>query len=235
MIYSGLTPTESLEWSGTLSKGTHKITMYASDDLTNHAGQWTNSEVIIVVENSPPIALISHPSEGYSTNSGVLISFDASGSGDWDIACSDLDNSTGLICNHFSDSSKDLVSVLWQSDLLSEPIGSEWKFNARLPEGDHLITLYVDDGDGGNAMFSTTVFVEQSPPILILTSPEEDIEVYSNLPILFDFRESFDPDGDEFTVSLFSNLISEPILENKTILTFFCKESKQRNGFCVRI
>jgi len=216
LIYSGLTPTDSLEWSGTLSKGTHKITMYASDDLTNHAGQWTNSEIIVVVENSPPIALISHPSEGYSTNSGVLISFDASGSGDWDIACSDLDNSTGLICNHFSDSSKDLVSVLWQSDLLSEPIGSEWKFNARLPEGDHLITLYIDDGDGGNAMFSTTVFVEQSPPILILTSPEKDIEVYSNLPILFDFRESFDPDGDEFTVSLFSNLISEPILEDKT-------------------
>ncbi|DAC63812.1 MAG TPA: hypothetical protein HA357_01505, partial [Candidatus Thalassarchaeaceae archaeon] len=79
--------------------------------------------VDLIVENSPPVALISYPIENYSTNSGHLISFDATGSGDWDIACSDLDNSTGIICNYFSDSSKDLVSVLWQSDLLSEPIG----------------------------------------------------------------------------------------------------------------
>ena len=97
--------------------------MYASDDLLNHAGQWTNSELTLVVENSPPVAIIAQPIDGYSTNSGHLISFDATGSGDWDISCSDLDNSTGIICNHFSDSSKDLVSVLWQSDLLSEPIG----------------------------------------------------------------------------------------------------------------
>ena len=216
LIHSGLTPDDSIEWAGTLSKGTHTITMYASDDLANHAGQWTTSEIVLMVENSPPVALISSPSDGYSTNSGHLISFDSTGSGDWDIACSDLDNSTGLICNHFSDSSKDLVSVLWQSDLLTEPIGSEWKFNARLSEGTHVISLYIDDGDSGNAIFSTTVYVEQSAPVLVLNSPGENIEVYSNLPVLFDFRESFDPDGDEFTVSLFSNLISEPILENKT-------------------
>ena len=216
LIYSGITPIDLIEWSGTLSKGTHKITMYASDDLLNHAGQWTNSELTLVVENSPPVAIIAQPIDGYSTNSGHLISFDATGSGDWDISCSDLDNSTGIICNHFSDSSKDLVSVLWQSDLLSEPIGSEWKFKSRLPEGNHEVTLYVDDGDGGNAIFSTTINVEQSAPVLILDSPEEDVEVYSNLPVLFDFRESFDPDGDEFTVSLFSNIIATPILENKT-------------------
>jgi hypothetical protein len=216
LVHSGLTPDDSIEWSGTLSKGTHTITMYASDDLANHAGQWTTSEIVLMVENSPPVALISSPSDGYSTNSGHLISFDSTGSGDWDIACSDLDNSTGLICNHFSDASKDLVSVLWQSDLLTEPIGSEWKFNARLSEGTHVISLYIDDGDSGNAIFSTTVYVEQSAPVLVLNSPGENIEVYSNLPVLFDFRQSFDPDGDEFTVSLFSNLISEPILENKT-------------------
>ena len=216
LIYSGITPNDLLEWSGTLSKGTHKITMYASDDLPNHAGQWTNSELTLVVENSPPIAMISQPNDGYSTNSGHLISFDATGSGDWDIACSDLQNSTGIICNHFSDSSKDLVSVLWQSNLLSEPIGSEWKFNARLPEGNHEITLSIDDGDGGKAIFSTIINVEQSAPVLVLESPEEGVEVYSNLPVLFDFRESFDPDGDEFTVSLYSDIISTPILENKT-------------------
>ena len=216
LIDSGVTPENSIEWSGTLSKGTHLITMYASDDIPNHAGRWTSSEKTLVIENSPPVALISFPNEGYSTDSGFLIPFDASGSGDWDIACLDLENSTGIICNHFSESSKDLVSVLWQSNLISEPIGSEWKFEARLPAGEHEISLIIDDGDGGNAVFSTSITVDEAAPVLVLTSPEESIDVYSNLPVLFDFRDSFDPDGDDFTVSIFSDLIESPILENKT-------------------
>ena len=216
LIDSGVTPENSIEWSGTLSKGTHLITMYASDDIPNHAGRWTSSEKTLVIENSPPVALISFPNEGYSTDSGFLIPFDASGSGDWDIACLDLENSTGIICNHFSESSKDLVSVLWQSNLISEPIGNEWKFEARLPAGEHEISLIIDDGDGGNAVFSTSITVDEAAPVLVLTSPEESIDVYSNLPVLFDFRDSFDPDGDDFTVSIFSDLIESPILENKT-------------------
>ena len=216
LIDSGVTPDTPIEWSGTLSKGTHLITMYASDDIPNHAGRWTSSEKTLVIENSPPVALISSPNDGYSTDSGFLIPFDASGSGDWDIACLDLENSTGIICNHFSESSKDLVSVLWQSNLISEPIGSEWKFEARLPAGEHEISLIIDDGDGGNAVFSTSITVDEAAPVLVLTSPEENIDVYSNLPVLFDFRDSFDPDGDDFTVSIFSDLIESPILENKT-------------------
>ena len=216
LIDSGVTPENSIEWSGTLSKGTHLITMYASDDIPNHAGRWTSSEKTLVIENSPPVALISFPNDGYSTDSGFLIPFDASGSGDWDIACLDLENSTGIICNHFSESSKDLVSVLWQSNLISEPIGNEWKFEARLPAGEHEISLIIDDGDGGNAVFSTSITVDEAAPVLVLTSPEESIDVYSNLPVLFDFRDSFDPDGDDFTVSIFSDLIESPILENKT-------------------
>ena len=216
LIHSGITPSDSIEWSGTLSKGDHLITMYASDDIPNHAGRWTSSESTLSIDNSPPVALISFPYNDYSTDSGHLIPFDASGSGDWDIACVDLENSTGLICNHFSDSSKDLVSVLWQSNLISEPIGSEWKFEARLPAGDHEISLIIDDGDGGNAEYSITINVEEAAPVLVLTSPQENIDVYSNLPVLFDFRDSFDPDGNDFTVSVFSDLMESPILENKT-------------------
>ena len=216
LIHSGITPSDSIEWSGTLSKGDHLITMYASDDIPNHAGRWTSSESTLSIDNSPPVALISFPYNDYSTDSGYLIPFDASGSGDWDIACADLENSTGLICNHFSDSSKDLVSVLWQSNLISEPIGSEWKFEARLPAGDHEISLIIDDGDGGNAEYSITINVEEAAPVLVLTSPQENIDVYSNLPVLFDFRDSFDPDGNDFTVSVFSDLMESPILENKT-------------------
>ena len=34
---------------------------------------------------------------------------------------------------------------------------------------------------------------------------------------MFDFRRSFDPDGDDFTVSVFSDLMLEPILEDKEV------------------
>ena len=74
----------------------------------------------------------------------------------------------------------------------------------------------MDDGDGGYAIFYTNIIVEESAPVLVLTSPVEGIDVYSNLPVLFDFRESFDPDGDDFTVSISSNLMENPIFENKT-------------------
>ena len=50
---------------------------------------------------------------------------------------------------------------------------------------------------------------------MVLDSPNPNIEVNSNSPVLFDFRNSFDPDGDSFTVSIESDLMGI-ILENKT-------------------
>jgi hypothetical protein len=60
------------------------------------------------------------------------------------------------------------------------------------------------------------ILINESAPLLILTSPTPDIEVLSNSPVLFDFRDSFDPDGDYFTVSIHSDLMGI-ILENKSI------------------
>jgi hypothetical protein len=51
--------------------------------------------------------------------------------------------------------------------------------------------------------------------LLILDAPEPDAQVYSNLPILFDFRDSVDMDGDDFTVSVSSDL-DGIILDSKT-------------------
>ena len=111
--------------------------------------------------------------------------------------------------------STDLVSVLWESDLMTEPLGSGWSIEARLPEGVHQVTLTVDDGSGPPVSDEIMIRVDEAAPILILDSPVPDAVVLSNLPILFDFRQSFDPDGDEFTVSVFSDLVSEPILDSK--------------------
>ena len=216
LLASGVTPDSTVEWMGTLSKGAHLITMYASDDRPNHAGMWNSETAEISVSNSPPVALIASPSDGILTDSGVLLVFDGTGSGDWDAACSDLpDNGSGLVCNPFADFSTDLVSVLWESDLLIEPMGSGWTLETRLPEGVHQVTLTVEDGSGASDVAEIMVRVDESAPILILDSPMPDIEVYSNLPVLFDFRRSFDPDGDDFTVSIYSDLMAEPILEGK--------------------
>jgi len=217
LLASGVTPDSELVWEGTLSKGNHEITMHASDDLANHAGMWTTASEELSVINSPPVAIIASPSDGILTDSGELLVFDATGSGDWDVACTDLpDNGSGLVCNPFTEQSTDLVSVLWESDKLSEPMGSGWRLETRLPEGVHQVTLTVEDGSGASDSYQIMVRVDEAAPVLILDSPTPDIEVYSNLPVLFDFRRSFDPDGDDFTVSVFSDLMLEPILEDKS-------------------
>jgi len=217
LLNSGVYPAVSIEWTGTLSKGTHTITMYASDVLPGHSGQWTNAEEVLQVSNSLPVAVIASPSDGILTDSGTIIQFEATGSGDWDLACDDLPaNGSGLVCNPLATVSTDLVSVLWESDIMIEPLGSGWSIEARLPEGVHQVTLTIDDGTGPAVTDEIMVRVDEAAPILVLDSPVPDAVVLSNLPVLFDFRQSFDPDGDEFTVSVFSDLEAEPILDSKT-------------------
>ena len=95
-------------------------------------------------------------------------------------------------------------------------MGSGWTLQTRLPEGVHQVTLTIEDGSGASDSYQIMVRVDEAAPVLVLDSPMPDIEVYSNLPVLFDFRQSFDPDGDDFTVSVYSDIMSEPIIEDKT-------------------
>jgi hypothetical protein len=213
LLASGSSP-DSIGFTGTLSKGDHVITFYASDSLGEHAGQWNSISTQISVSNSAPHAIISSPQDGFSTDSSVLVNFDATGSGDWDVSCFELPaNGSGLLCNPLATSSTDILSVLWQSDLMEEPLGSGWSIQARLSAGTHVITLTLDDGSSQPVSDSLSLEVSKSAPVLVLDSPIVT-EVHSNLPVLFDFRNSFDADGDEFTVTVFSDLMAEPILDS---------------------
>ncbi|MCH1511261.1 MAG: PKD domain-containing protein [Candidatus Thalassarchaeaceae archaeon] len=217
LLADGTTPDFTIEWQGWLTKGFHTITMYTSDDRSAHSNTWNSASTQVRVNNSAPAAVIAQPADQILTDSGEIIRFDSTGSGDWDLACGDLpDNGSGFVCSPTAASSNDLVSVVWTSDRLLEPIGSGWVLDARLPKGYHTVTLTVDDGSGNADSTSIVVRVEESAPILVLDSPIPDAEVYSNGPVLFDFRRSFDPDGDDFTVTVTSNLLLEPILEDKT-------------------
>ena len=217
LLSSGITPGDEIEWQGWLTKGLHTITMYTSDDRSGHVNTWNSITEQVSVNNSVPISIIAQPADQTLTDSGEIIRFDATGSGDWDLACSDLpDNGTGFVCSPTAVSSKDLVSVVWTSDRMVEPIGSGWVIDSRLPKGYHTVTLTIDDGSTEVDTSSIVVRVEESAPILVLDSPIPEVEVYSNSPVLFDFRQSFDPDGDEFTVTVTSDLLAEPILQDKT-------------------
>ncbi|HJM24300.1 MAG TPA: hypothetical protein QF821_01475 [Candidatus Thalassarchaeaceae archaeon] len=214
LLGSGSSP-ELPEWTGTLSKGTHTITMKASDTRGDHAGLWNTHSETLEVANSLPNVLISSPLTGTYTDSSELILLDSTGSGDWDLSCSELpDNGSGLLCNPGQGGSSDLVSVLWKSDQIEDPLGSGWDVSTRLPAGEHTISLTLDDGSG-SVTDQIEIIVSESAPILILDSPVPNAQVYSNLPVLFDFRESVDMDGDEFSVSVTSDL-DGVILDSKT-------------------
>ena len=79
------------------------------------------------------------------------------------------------------------------------------------------MTLTVDDGSGQIAQSTIRIEVSASAPLLILDSPEPGAVVNSDAPILFDFRQSYDPDGDSFNVTITSDIESEPMVENGTI------------------
>ena len=216
-LSSGITSSVDIEWSGNLSKGIHNIMLKVSDDQPIHFGNWSYDSIELEVLNSPPIALINISNDGLMLESGDLIKFDANGSGDWDVSCNELpNNGSNLLCNPTLTSSNDLVSIIWVSDKLAEPIGTDWNFESRLPAGNHNISLIINDGSVEVISNSINILINESAPLLILASPTPDIEVLSNSPVLFDFRNSFDPDGDYFTVSIHSDLMGI-ILENKSI------------------
>jgi hypothetical protein len=214
LLGAGSSP-ELPEWTGTLSKGTHTVTMKVSDTRGEHADEWKTHSEILEVTNSVPNAIISNPLTGTYTDSSELIVLDSTGSGDWDLSCSELpDNGSGLLCNPGSGTSSDLVSVLWKSNQMEDPLGSSWDVLTRLPAGEHTITLTLDDGSGPESD-QIEIFVSESAPLLILASPVPNAQVYSNLPVLFDFRESVDMDGDDFSVTVTSDL-DGMILDSKT-------------------
>ncbi len=211
-------PSTPLVWEGQLPPGRHVVTLEVSDDRPEHAFNWIASSVVIDVENTPPNAVISSPTGGLATDSSELVEFTAgAGSGDWDVGCVE-NSSITLWCNPTPLGEDDLVSAVWTSNLMTAPIGSGWSIGARLSAGDHAITLTVDDGQGSPASATVNVSVATSAPLLVLDSPIAGVEVHSDGPVLFDFRRSWDPDGDAFEVNVTSDHIGVdgPIVANGT-------------------
>ena len=204
-------------WSGRLPAGTHQITLELSDDRVEHIDVWSSHTETLVVENTPSTASISSHGD-FSTDSSVLHSFESEGSGDWDLSCSDF--SDEWVANHICEDgvvvNADNIAVRWDSSLVNGAMGTDWSLTTRLPSGQQTVSFTVDDGVNPPSVSSIEVDVSESAPVLVLTSPIPGIEVQSDGPVLFDFRGSFDADGDDFWVNISSDLVEGLILENAT-------------------
>ena len=204
-------------WVGRLPAGAHEITLEVSDDRVEHLDVWASHTETLLVENTPSTAMISSHSD-FSTDSSVVHEFESEGSGDWDLPCSGYTEpwTSTHICEDGMVVNPDNVAVRWDSSLVNGALGTDWTLSTRLPAGQQTISFTVDDGLHPPSVSSIVVDVSDSAPVLVLTSPVPGIEVDSDAPVLFDFRDSFDADGDAFTVNISSDLIEELIVENGT-------------------
>ena len=204
-------------WTGRLPAGTHQITLELSDDRVEHLNVWSSHTETLLVENTPSTAMISSHSD-FSTDSSIIHNFESEGSGDWDLSCSEHSEAWASthICEDGTVVNPDNVAVRWDSSLVNGALGTDWTLSTRLPAGQQIVSFTVDDGVHPPSVSSIAVDVSQSAPVLVLASPVPGVEVDSDGPILFDFRESFDADGDEFSVEISSDLLEELIVENGT-------------------
>ena len=204
-------------WTGRLPAGTHDITLSLSDDRAEHLDVWSSLTQTVVVENTPSTAMISSHTD-FATDSSVLHNFKSEGSGDWDLSCSNYNEDwvNTHICEDGTVVNPDNVAVRWDSSLISGALGTDWSLSTRLPAGQQTVSFTIDDGVNPPSISSIEVDVSESAPVLVLTSPVPGVEVDSDGLILFDFRGSFDADGDDFWVNISSDLIEGLIFENGT-------------------
>ena len=214
----GILSNQSL-WQGHLSRGNHIISLSVNDGRMEHLNSTSTNSTVLIVENSPPVAII-HGLEESGLDSSISLEFNASGSGDWDSACSTFPAGIDWHCSPTEPTSgSEYLIYKWESDkdgLLQEN-GTDWLiFNGHLTSGTHQITLTIDDGI--NPAVTTTKAIEISPsaPVLVLSSPDLSVGYPSNELIEFDLQNSIDYDGDAFSVNLSSDIQGE-IFINKSV------------------
>ncbi len=209
---------EGKVWSGYLSRGVHNIEMRVVDVRPEHINSTRTTTLQVTVENSLPRSVISEPLETQTYLSSELIWFSANLSGDYDSACSTFPLDGNWHCSAFEPSSgSEYLVVDWQSDLDGRltPEGEDWLiFEGRLSAGTHTVTLSVDDGIHDPVIASQTIEVLTSAPVLDMTSPVDGDVFSSNHVIDWDARQSVDYDEDNFTMTVRSNLLNEPLFSD---------------------
>lgn len=205
-------------WQGHLSRGFHTIEMRVGDDVLEHVNQTKVTSVQIEVENSYPKSIIATPLSSQTYDSSELIQFSANGSGDYDSSCSTFPSEGFWHCSEVEPAmGSEYLLVSWDSDLDGRliPSDEDWlMFEGRLSAGTHVLTLSVDDGIHQPVETSITVLVDQSAPHLDLVTPTNGQTFKSSDYIFWNAVNSQDFDGDNFTMTVRSDLLDEPLLDS---------------------
>ena len=126
----------------------------------------------------------------------------------------------------------EFLQVSWTSDIdgrLSSTNQEGLYYTSRLSSGLHNLTLEIDDGINPPVTDTTTVEISKSAPVLSLATPDTSITYSSSEYIFWNAIESVDYDGDDFTMSIFSNLQTEAILLDVDLGQNLSHNSKQVN------
>ena len=205
-------------WQGHLSRGFHTIEMRVGDDVLEHVNQTKVTSIQIEVLNSYPKSVIANPVSSQTYDSSELIQFSANGSGDYDSSCSTFPNDGFWHCSEVEPmAGSEYLLVSWDSDLDGRliPAEEDWlMFEGRLSAGTHVLTLSVDDGIHQPVETSITIQVEQSAPYLELATPTDGQTFNSSDYIFWNAVNSQDFDGDNFTMTIRSDLLNEPLLDS---------------------
>ncbi|HIF45654.1 MAG TPA: right-handed parallel beta-helix repeat-containing protein [Candidatus Poseidoniales archaeon] len=203
-------------WVGYLSRGVHQISLSVTDGRMEHLNSTSTNTSLVVVENSPPKVVISSPNENGTYDSSHLFEFNSSGSGDYDSACSTFPpNITWHCADAEPATGSEWLIYSWQSDIdgLLQKNGYDWLiFETHLTSGTHTITLSMDDGINDPVSDSIIIEVAASAPALGLILPDTSQGYHSSDSIYVDISDSIDYDGDNFTFSLASDLLAQPLL-----------------------
>jgi outer membrane protein assembly factor BamB len=137
-------------------------------------GLWNDSNIESgTTMNTVPRPVISSPEDGDIYDTRTPVTFNGSGSSDQD---------------------KDPLSFFWVSSV-SGYISREASFTALMPEGEHRITLYVNDGNAHNASVRISITVNRAPdrpPVLKVVFPIENGEIFGVARL---HGTASDPDG----------------------------------------
>ena len=204
-------------WEGYLSRGSHVLTLSVNDGRMEHVNSTSIATEVLIVKNSPPVAVIHTPTENGNYDSSHLFEFNASGSGDWDSACDTFPDDVTWHCSPSEPASgSEYLIYRWESDIdgILQENGSDWLiFEGHLSNGIHNVTLTMDDGINTPVSTNIVVDVASSAPVLKLSSPDLTRGYHSSDLIEFDLRDSVDYDGDNFTFNLSSDISGNILTE----------------------
>jgi hypothetical protein len=164
-----------------LPPGEHRVSLTLRD---GNGPSYKANVTFSVRENIPPTIRISTPADGARYFDYDHITFDASAS---------------------SDAEDHYLHYSWYSDKEGH-LGNGAEISKRLEPGQHLITVWVDDGWDNVSKSVSIRVVETFPPEIVISSPMDGEEYVTTTRVEFDASETIDPDSEILQFFWYSNI-----------------------------